>query len=54
MEDALILIAYLKRKTNSMMVFDPTYPEINQEHFKTYDWARHYGDVEEAIPIDRP
>jgi len=36
------------------MVFDPSYPEINQEHFQEYDWTRFYGDVEEAIPTDAP
>ena len=34
---ALVLFAYLKRKTNSQMVFDPTCPEIDQSKFKTCD-----------------
>ena len=54
LEAALVVFAYLKRKTNSRMVFDPTYPEINEDHFLHYDWTRHYGEVEEAIPVDMP
>jgi hypothetical protein len=54
LEAALTLLAYLKRKQNSRMIFDPTYPEINQEHFQNYDWTRQYGKVKEAVPIDAP
>ena len=51
---ALHVFAYLKKKQNSRMVFDPTYPEIDQSLFEHHDWERYYGDVKEAIPLDAP
>jgi hypothetical protein len=51
---ALHVFAYLKKKQNSRMVFDPTYPEIDQSLFEHHDWERCYGNVKEAIPIDAP
>jgi hypothetical protein len=51
---ALHVFAYLKKKQNSRMVFDPTFPEIDQSLFEHHDWDRYYGDVKEAIPIDAP
>ena len=54
LDAALTTINYLKKKHNSRMVFDPTYPEIDQDGFKRYNWTRFYGDVKEAIPIDAP
>lgn len=36
------------------MVFDPTYPEIDQLQFERHDWTRFYGDVKEAKPKNRP
>ena len=51
---ALHVLGYLKRKANARMVFDPTYPDIDQDQFTTYDWTRFYGDVKEAIPDNAP
>ena len=45
---------YLKRKHNSRMVFDPTYPSVNPDHFLERDWSNCYGDVQEAVPPDAP
>jgi hypothetical protein len=36
------------------MVFDPTYPIVNESDFKQCDWKDFYGDVEEAIPPMAP
>jgi hypothetical protein len=48
------VFAYLKRKHNSQLVFDPTYPEIDLLNFPEVDWKSTYGDVQEAIPYDLP
>ena len=44
------VFAYLKKKHNSRIVLDPTYPEINMDDFKQCDWKEFYGDVREPIP----
>ena len=45
----------LKIKHNSMLVLDPTYPDIEIDHFQTeHDRAPFYGDVEEALPPNAP
>jgi hypothetical protein len=36
------------------MVFDPTYPTIDHDVFKEFDWQYFYGKVKEAIPEDAP
>ena len=54
LDAALHVVGYLKRKHNSRMVFDPSYPKIDQDVFKSYKWERFYGNVKEAIPIDAP
>ena len=46
--------AYLKKKHNSRMVFDPSIPTIDMSTFKVCDWKNFYGDVKEAIPLDMP
>ncbi len=47
-------MAYLKAKHNSRLVFDPTYPDIDQSSFHKCDWKEFYGDVTEALPPDAP
>ena len=54
LDAALGLCTYLKKKHNSRMVFDPTYPDINEDDFKVYDWTRNYGNVKELIPDSCP
>ena len=44
----------LKHKHNSRLVFDPTYPKIDESIFKDFDWKDLYGDVQEAIPPNAP
>ena len=43
---------YLEGKHNTTLVFDPTYPTINQEQFNIVDWVDFYSGAKEAIPLD--
>ncbi len=36
------------------LIFDPTYPDIDQTAFPSYDRTEFYGNVEEAIPPNMP
>ena len=54
LDAALHVFSYLKKKHNSRMVFDPTYPDIDQSNFQTHDWTRLYGDVKEIKPANAP
>jgi hypothetical protein len=47
-------MGYLRLKHNSRLIFDPTYPDIDQTALPVYDWMEFYGVVEEAIPPDMP
>ena len=48
------VFAYLEKKHNSRLVFDPTYPDIDMQQFKECDWKDFYGDVKEAVPPNAP
>ena len=48
------LFAYIEKKHNARIVFDPSYPEIDMTAFKECDWKHFYGDVHEAIPPNAP
>jgi hypothetical protein len=53
--DAMVhVFSYLKNKHNSCMVFDPSYPDIDERKFQTHDWTDFYGDVKELIPTNCP
>ena len=53
--DAVLRIyGYLKKKHNSRLVLDPTYPDIDMSVFKRCDWTEFYGQVEEPIPPNAP
>eukprot|EP00934_Nitzschia_sp_Nitz4_P001810 Nitzschia sp. Nitz4//scaffold191_size41780//52//5493//NITZ4_007461-RA/size41780-processed-gene-0.69-mRNA-1//1//CDS//3329540163//1810//frame0 len=54
MEAALRIFAYLRNKHNARMIFDPTYPTIDESKFQKCDWKHFYGDVKEAIPMNAP
>ena len=54
LEAALYIMGYLKQKHNSRLIFDPTYPLIDERDFPKYDWTEFYGDISEAIPHDMP
>ena len=51
---ALHVMGYLKLKHNTRLVFDPTYPDIDETMFPAQNWNEFYGDVKEAIPSDMP
>ncbi len=53
-ENALHVMGYLQLKHNSQLIFDLTYPVINQTAFPSFEWTEFYGDVEEAIPPNMP
>jgi hypothetical protein len=44
LEGVLHVFAYLDRKHNSRIVFDPTFPEIDHSKFKECDWRSFNGD----------
>ena len=46
------IYAYLKYKRNTLMLFDPSYPTIDNEKFQKRDWNNFYGRVEEILPPD--
>jgi hypothetical protein len=48
------VFAYLKKKQNARMIFDPTYPDIDAGEFLDNDWTTFYGDVKEALPPNAP
>ena len=48
------IFSYLKYKKNSAMVFDPSYPEIDEANFPKRDWNNFYGDVKEQLPPAMP
>ncbi len=54
LENALHVMGYLQLKHNSQLIFDPTYPDIDQTAFPSFKWTEFYGNVEEAIPPDLP
>jgi hypothetical protein len=51
LENALHVMGYLRLKHNSL---DPTYSDIDQTAFPSFEWMEFFGDVEEAIPPDMP
>jgi hypothetical protein len=54
LENALHVMGYLRLKHNSRLIFDPTYPGIDQTALPSFEWTEFYGDVEEAILPDMP
>ena len=50
LEATLHVMSYLEQKHNSRLIFDPTYPKIDESIFKDCYWKYLYGDAEEVIP----
>jgi hypothetical protein len=49
------VFAYLNNKHNARLIYDPTYPRIDPNLFKSDEnWTTFYGDVKEAIPRIAP
>ncbi len=54
LENALHVMGYLRLKHNSWLIFDPTYSDIDQTAFPSFEWMEFYGNVEEAISPNMP
>jgi hypothetical protein len=54
LEAVFHIFAYLRKKHNTRMVFDPSYPYIDLIRFKEVDWKPMYGDMKEALPDNAP
>ena len=49
------IFAYLKKHHNAEMLFDPSYPNINENLFPKYDWGHTvYSHAKELIPNNAP
>ena len=51
---ALHVMGYLCLKHNLRLIFDLTYPIIDESRCPRHDWIEFYGDIHEAIPDDMP
>ena len=54
MQQVLHIFAYLKINHNARMVFDPSYPEIDDETFEEKDWSSMYGMEKDEAPGNAP
>jgi hypothetical protein len=48
------LYMHIKKKHNSRIVFDSTYPKIDTSSFLECNWKDFYGNVQEAVPLNPP
>jgi hypothetical protein len=54
LEALLHLFAYLNKKHDGRIIFNPSYPTIDMTVFKECDWKHFYGILHEAIPPNAP
>ena len=54
LQTAFHIYAYLKKRHNSRLALDPSYPRIDMRTFHQADWTDFYGEVKEAIPDNPP
>jgi hypothetical protein len=54
LEQLFHVFAYLKKYNRSSMVFDWTYPELDESVFMECDWSEFYPGAKEAIPPNMP
>ncbi len=54
LEQLFHVFAYLKKYNCSSMVFDWTYPELDESVFQECDWMEFYPKAKEAIPPNMP
>ena len=54
LEQVLHIFGYLKIHKKMRLLFDPSYPRINENWFKRYDWQDFYRDAKENIPSNMP
>ena len=50
----LNIFSYLKCHHAARLVFDPTYPIIDNDQFEQHDWSAFYGNTNEAMPTNAP
>jgi len=48
------IFSYLKGHENSRIVFDPTYPNIDDRHFKSVDWGDFNPEATDELPPCMP
>jgi hypothetical protein len=51
---AFHIFAYLEKKHNARMIFDPTHPIVDRSAVPIHEWKDFYGNVQEAIPPNAP
>ena len=54
LDSAVHVMAHVGQRYNFRLVYDSSYPEINQNVFKKCDWSEFYRDAKEAIPMNIP
>jgi hypothetical protein len=54
LEQRFHLFAYLKRYSQSSLVFDWMEPSLDETMFKECDWKEHYPGETEVIPDNMP
>ena len=54
MQQVLHIFAYLKIHHNARVVFDPSYPDIDDTQFAKKDWSSMYGTTREPMPHNAP
>ena len=54
LEVAYHIFAYLKKHPEVKIVFDPSYPEVDESRFQQVDWFETYGDLTEELPPRMP
>src|SRR5210317_1297587 len=57
LEQVMHIFGYLKQHHNAELVFDPTYPEIDENAFQKKDWSTsEFGHLEgkEVLPPNMP
>ena len=48
------IFAYLDKKYNAQIVFNPAYPDIDTQLFKTCDWQGFYGNDKFVVTLNAP
>ena len=54
LDTTLWMFACLDSKHNSMMVFEPSCPDVDMNDFKECDWKEMHGHVVEPKPSNAP
>ena len=44
------IFAYLKKHHNARLVFDPSYPDLEESDFERKDWTSKYDDASKDVP----